>query len=182
MTVLSIALSSAPEETGHPAPVTAALTGPNAVLTSIRTTRKRPNTNTPFQILAAYPELNISEKTFYNYIENGIFREIAGITAPDLRRQVSRKILKKKSLKYKKRGDRKYLQGRTYKDYKEYLADNRDVFVTQMDTVYHDETNGPFIQTFKFVNAGVLFAVLHPSKTADSIEFLQIVGIIKRSG
>ena len=58
----------------------------------------------PFQILAAHPELKISEKTLYNYIENDVFREIAGITVMDLRRQVSRKISKKKSKGYKKTG------------------------------------------------------------------------------
>ncbi len=124
----------------------------------------------PYQILAAHPELNISEKTLYNYIENDVFHEIAGITVMDLRRQVSRKIPKKKAASYKKRADRKYLKGRTYKDYREYLSENPDVFVTQMDTVYNDETNGPFIQTFKFVDAGILFAVLHDSKTAQDMK------------
>lgn len=124
----------------------------------------------PYQILAAHPELRISEKTLYNYIENNVFREIAGITVMDLRRQVARKISKKKSKGYKKRADRKYLQGRAYKDYKEYISENPDVFITQMDTVYNDETNGPFIQTFKFVNAGVLFAVIHSDKTAESMK------------
>ena len=66
--------------------------------------------------------------------------------------------------------DRKYLQGRTYKDYKLYVAENPDVFVTQMDTVYNDETNGPFIQTFKFVNTGVLFAIYQEGKTALSMK------------
>lgn len=56
----------------------------------------------PYQILIAHPELKISEKTLYNYIENGVFHEIAGITVLDLRRQVSRKISKKKSNLYKK--------------------------------------------------------------------------------
>lgn len=120
----------------------------------------------PFQIVTNHPELGISEKTLYNYIENGVFHEIAGITVMDLRRQVSRKISKKKSKTYKKRTDRKYLQGRTYKDYKEYLSENPDIFVTQMDTVYNDESNGPFIQTFKFVNAGILFGIYHDVKTA----------------
>lgn len=114
----------------------------------------------PYQILAAHPELSISEKTLYNYIEDGVFHEIAGITALDLRRQVSRKIPKKKSCEYKKRADRKYLLGRTYKDYREYISENPDAFVTQMDTVYNDGTNGPFIQTFKFVPAGLLFAII----------------------
>lgn len=124
----------------------------------------------PYQILAAHPELNISEKTLYNYIENGVFHEIAGITVMDLRRQVSRKIPRKKAAAYKKRADRKYLNGRTYKDYREYLSGNPDVFVTQMDTVYNDETNGPFIQTFKFVTAGILFALVHASKTSDAMK------------
>lgn len=124
----------------------------------------------PFQILSNHPELGICEKTLYNYIENGVFHEIVGITVMDLRRQVSRRISKKKSKGYKKRVDRKYLQGRTYKDYKEYISENPDIFVTQMDTVYNDETNGPFIQTFKFVNAGVLFGIYHETKTAQSMK------------
>lgn len=124
----------------------------------------------PYQILAAHPELNISEKTLYNYIENDVFHEIAGITVMDLRRQVSRKISKKKSNRYKKRADRKHLLGRTYKDYREYLSENPNVFVAQMDTVYNDETNGPFIQTFKFVSAGVLFAIIHESKTSEAMK------------
>ncbi len=124
----------------------------------------------PYQIITNHPELGISEKTLYNYIEGDVFHEIAGITVMDLRRQVSRKISKKKSKGYKKRADRKYLQGRTYKDYKQYIAENPDAFVTQMDTVYNDETNGPFIQTFKFVNAGVMFAVYQESKTALSMK------------
>lgn len=124
----------------------------------------------PYQILAAHPELGISEKTLYNYIENGVFHEIAGITALDLRRQVSRKMPRQKSRGYKKRTDRKYLKGRTYKDYREYVAEYPDVFVTQMDTVYNDGADGPFIQTFKFVPAGVLFAVIHHSKTAEAMK------------
>lgn len=124
----------------------------------------------PFQIVTNHPELGISEKTLYNYIENDVFHEIAGITVMDLRRQVSRRISKKKSKGYKKRTDRKYLLGRTYKDFREYISENPDIFVTQMDTVYNDETNGPFIQTFKFVNAGVLFGIYHETKTAKSMK------------
>ena len=65
--------------------------------------------HSPYQILANHPELNISEKTLYNYIESGVFRELAGITPLDLRRQVSRKLPKKKAQVYKKRKDNKYL-------------------------------------------------------------------------
>ena len=124
----------------------------------------------PYQIVTNHPELGISEKTLYNYIENGVFHEIAGITVMDLRRQVSRRLPKKKAKTYKKRTDRKYLQVRTYKDYQSYLSEHPEVFVAQMDTVYNDETNGPFLQTFKFVRAGIILALYRDEKTAASMK------------
>lgn len=124
----------------------------------------------PYHIITANPELGICEKTLYNYIEADVFHEIGGITVMDLRRKVSRKLPKKKSKGYKKRENRKYLIGRTYKDYIEFIETEPDVLVTQMDTVYNDEQNGPFIQTFKFISTGVLFALVHEKKDAASMK------------
>ena len=124
----------------------------------------------PYAILQAHPEINLSEKTLYTYIENKVFEGLADIGPMDLRRQVSRKMSRKKANSYKKREDRRYLIGRTYKDYKAYMDENPDKCVNQMDTVYNDGTNGPFIQTFKFVDAGLLFALLHEEKTADEMK------------
>ena len=124
----------------------------------------------PYQILASHPELGISEKTLYNYIEGDVFHEIAGITALDLRRQVSRKISKKKSKGFKKRADNKYLIGRNYNDYKQYIDDNPNALITQMDTVYNNETTGPFIQTFKFIPSGILFALYQTEKTSTAMK------------
>ena len=90
--------------------------------------------HSPYHIVTNHPELGISEKTLYNYIESGVFREIAGITSLDLRRQVSRKLPKKKA------------------------------------QVYNDGSNGPFLQTFKFVQAGLLFALYHEEKTASAMK------------
>jgi len=70
----------------------------------------------PYTIVTNHPELGISEKTLYNYIEGGIF-EFSGsnrLISLDLRRQASRKISKKVSAQYKKRVDRKFLKGREY--------------------------------------------------------------------
>lgn len=122
----------------------------------------------PYQILKIHPELDMSEKTMYNYIEDGIFKEIAGITSMDLRRQVSRKLPKKKRNDFKKREDHKYLAGRTFKDLQTYLECEPHVFITQMDTIYNDQS-GPFIQTFKFIDSGILFAILHSSKSAQDM-------------
>lgn len=120
----------------------------------------------PYAILQALPDLGVCEKTIYTYLENGVFKGIVDIGPLDLRRQVNRKLPKKTAKLYKKREDRRFLVGRTYKDYKAYMGENPDVSVTQMDTVYNDITNGPFIQTFKFVDVGLLFAFRHEEKTA----------------
>lgn len=123
----------------------------------------------PYVIVKEHPELGICEKTLYNYIESGVLQATSGTTVLNLRRQPSRKIRKKQSSVYKKRKDKKYLHGRMYKDYLEYISLNPDVFVTQMDTVYNDETNGPFIQTFKLMSSKFLFAIFHESKTASDM-------------
>ena len=123
----------------------------------------------PYAILQAHPEIGLSEKTLYTYIENKVFEGLADIGPMDLRRQVNRKMSRKKANTYKKREDRRYLIGRTYKDYQAYMAENPDKSVNQMDTVYNDVTNGPFIQTFKFVDAGLLFALYHEEKTSDEM-------------
>ena len=125
----------------------------------------------PYTIITNHPELGISEKTLYNYIEGGIF-EFSGtnrLISLDLRRQASRKISKKASAQYKKRVDRKFLKGREYTDYQAYITENPNAYVTQMDTVYNDVTNGPFIQTFKFVKPGILLCIYHEEKTARSM-------------
>lgn len=131
----------------------------------------------PYEIIQNHPELGITERTLYSYIENDVFHEIAGITALDLRRQVSRKLPKKKKAQFKKRQDRKFLEGRTYKDFKEYTLENPDAFITMMDTVYNDGSNGPFLQTFKFCGSDVFFSIYHKEKTAqamlDGVNFLE---------
>lgn len=131
----------------------------------------------PYAIVQNHPELDMCEKTLYNYIEGDIFHEVSGITVMDLRRQVKRRISKKKAATYKKRQERAFLKGRTYKDYGVYMSENPDVFVTQMDTVYNDGSNGPFIQTFKFICCGVLIGIYHENKTAaemvDGVNLLE---------
>ena len=48
-----------------------------------------------------------------------------------------------------------------------------------MDTVYNDISNGPFIQTFKFIKYGLLFAVYHDTKTAaDMVDGLAVLDSI----
>lgn len=114
----------------------------------------------PYQIIRNHPELGICEKTLYNYIENGTLHEF-GLISLDLRRQTSRKMTKKKSQGFKKRKDHAFTRNRTYDLYLELLENDPNISVVQMDTVYNDITTGPFIQTFKFLRFGFLFAVYH---------------------
>ena len=113
--------------------------------------------HSPYHIVTNHPELNISEKTLYNYIENGIFREF-GLLDIDLRIKTKRKITKKASNKYKKREDKKYLNGRTYDDFINYTAENKNLSVVEMDTVYNNGSTGPF-----------MFIVYQEEKTAKSM-------------
>lgn len=123
----------------------------------------------PYAILQEHPELNICEKTLYNYIEQGVLHVVSDIAAIDLRCQVSRKLPKKKCNEYKKRENRQFLAGRLYKDYTTYHQENPNAFVTQMDTVYNDVSNGPYIQTFRFLCCKVLVSIYHEEKTAASM-------------
>lgn len=124
--------------------------------------------HSPYHIVTNHPELNISEKTLYNYIENGIFREF-GLLDIDLRIKTKRKITKKASNKYKKREDKKYLNGRTYDDFINYTAENKNLSVVEMDTVYNNGSTGLFMQTFKFLDYSFMFIVYQEEKTAKSM-------------
>lgn len=121
-----------------------------------------------YVITQMHPELNVSERSLYTYINDGIF-SIAGITNMDLRRKVSRKPPKVRHNEIKKRQDRSYLKGREYKDYSNFIEENPHAHIVQMDTIYNDISNGPYIQTFKFIEYGFLFAVYHDSKTSEDM-------------
>ena len=119
--------------------------------------------HSPYHIVTNHPELNISEKTLYNYIESGVFRQF-GLLDIDLRVK-TRRISKKDSVKYKKREDRKFLIGHTYDDFISYTDDNDNVSIVEMDTVYNGQS-GPFMQTFKFLSYSFMFIIYHEEKTA----------------
>ena len=124
----------------------------------------------PFAVLQRHPEIGVSEHTLYNYIESGAFRN-AGVDlcSLDLRRQPSRRPMKKKDANvYKKREDRAYLKNRLYSDYLAFTEANPCAKVVQMDTVYNDPS-GPYMQTFKFVSYDFMFIVYSEERTQESM-------------
>ena len=117
----------------------------------------------PYTIVRNHPELGICERTLYNYINNDVlhYSGESGVTVMDLRRKVGRRSQQKKQNALKKRESRLFLQNRTYKDFLSYTESNPEMRVVEMDTVYNSIETGPFIQTFKFLEYGFLFALYH---------------------
>ena len=117
-----------------------------------------------YTILNNHPEIKLCEKTIYNYIEMGLFKDW-DVTNFTLKRKVKRKVSKNKLKKRKEPAD---YSGRTYTDYLEYKIQNPNVPTTEMDTVYNQQS-GPYIQTFIFENTSFMIGILHAKKTADSM-------------
>ena len=120
-----------------------------------------------YSILKNHPEINLSVKSIYNYIEAGYFKDF-GVTNTTLRRKVARRKRKVDNIKFKKRKQPADYTGRTYTDYLQYKLDNPDKSSTEMDTVYNNQ-NGPYIQTFIFENTGFMIGLLHQEKTSNSM-------------
>ena len=117
-----------------------------------------------YTILNNHPEIKFCEKTIYNYIEMGLFKDW-DITSISLKRKVKRRLNKKQ---LKKRKESANYSGRTYTDYLEYKLQNPNIITTEMDTVYNNQL-GPYIQTFIFENTSFMIGILHNKKTADSM-------------
>ena len=120
-----------------------------------------------YVILENHPEIKLSAKTIYNYIDAGYFKDF-GVTNMTLKRTIKRKKKRVSSTKLKKRKESVDYTGRTYADYLQYKLDNPDKSTTEMDTLYNHQS-GPYIQTFIFENTGFMIGILHKEKTADSM-------------
>ena len=119
-----------------------------------------------FTLTNNHPEIKLCEKTIYNYIEIGLFKDW-GVTDLTLKRKVKRRITKKSNT-LKKRKELASYEGRTYTDYLEYKVQYPNIPTTEMDTVYNNQS-GPYIQTFIFENTSFMIGILHSNKTADSM-------------
>lgn len=126
------------------------------------------NGQSVYAVLQNHPEISFCEKTIYNWIEIGVFQTF-GLTNINLRSKVGRKMKKKDQIKYKKREDKAYLKGRTYDCFERFIREHPSSSIVEMDTVYNDVTNGPFIQTFMIVPFGIMVAVYHNVKNADAM-------------
>ena len=107
------------------------------------------------QVLSAHPEINLSEKTIYTYVENGLFKKYH-VDNFSLKDQIRRKP----KTKTKPRKEKAHFEGRKYSDYLEFRLLHPDVPVTEMDTVLNNPS-GPYLQTFYFENTAFMIGFLH---------------------
>jgi IS30 family transposase len=103
-----------------------------------------------------------SEKTLYNYIDSGL------ITACnlDLPRKVKYRPRKKAGLIHKV--DRKCRIGRTYNDFHNYMEENNQPLVVQMDSVI-GRVGGKVLLTLHFVKAEFMLAFLRDANNSQSV-------------
>ena len=74
--------------------------------------------------------LDFSKPSFYNYVNNGVF-EFGPLDFPRIVKYKKRK----NSNKHRTRKEREILIGRTYDDFIEYISNNPDMNIVEMDTV-----------------------------------------------
>lgn len=117
----------------------------------------------PAMILMNHPELNISEKTIYNYIERGYM----SVINLDLQRKVKYKLRRCHKSEISDKG---IFEGRTYKDFQEFLKTSPDASIVEMDTVLGCKGSKKVFLTMYFRSCKCLLIFLMPDKSANSVK------------
>lgn len=117
----------------------------------------------PYMILQNHPEIKLSEKTIYNYIESGAL-SVKNIDLP-------------KKVKYKVRNvhtteitDSSVYEGRTYKDFQNFLKEYPDTRVTEMDTVVGCDGSRKVLLTLHFDCCAFMMAYLLDTREACHVK------------
>lgn len=104
----------------------------------------------------------VSEKTLYTYIDDGLL----SVKNIDLPRKVKYKPRKTKQMGYKV--DKKCLEGRRYDDYIEFLKENVDISIVQMDTV-EGKKGGKVMLTIHFVDTAFMLMLIRDANDSKSV-------------
>jgi IS30 family transposase len=116
-----------------------------------------------YTILQNHPEITQCEKTIYNYIDAGIL----SVRNMDLPKKVTYKPRKSHGTEINDAG---VFEGRTYKDFQDFLKEYPDTQITEMDTVVGPETSRKVLLTLHFCNSDFMIAYLLDSKEAIGVE------------
>ena len=121
------------------------------------------NGQSPYTILNNHPEIPLSEKTIYNYIDIGALT----VKNLDLPKKVKYKIRKVHDTEIDDTG---IFENRTYKDYVSFMAHYPDTRVVEMDTVLGCEGSHKVLLTFHFTCCDLMMAYLINSREAKYVE------------
>lgn len=112
----------------------------------------------PYQIVTNHPELGISVRTMYTYLDNGLFtaRNI------DLKRKVK---FKPRKSSQKQITDREIFKGRSFEDFQALGLENW----VEMDTVRSSKESGKVLLTFFFKKEKLFLAYLMNRNTTASV-------------
>lgn len=109
-------------------------------------------------------EISVSEKTLYNYIDACAFK-VRNIDLPKkvvYRHRKQQKVLTKYEYKYR--------QGRTYEDFKAFMAENPGLSVTELDTVKGvRHGGGKVLLTMSITSSNFMPIFLIPNCTQSSV-------------
>ena len=116
-----------------------------------------------YAILQLHPEISVSERTVYRYIEQKYTKTIS----LDLRR----KVTYKERYKSKVRSDivNKYREGRLYSDYIKFIADNQHIEIPQLDLVIGKQGDNQVLLTIIFPVSNLMIGYLIPNKEPSSV-------------
>jgi IS30 family transposase len=115
-----------------------------------------------YMIVQNNKEINVTERTLYNYQENG-YLDSKNI---DLPRKVRYKKRKRTVSKTKK--DRTIRIGRTYDDFKKYISDNSISHFVQLDTV-EGKKGGECLLTMAFINEDLLLSYKIKEQSVEEV-------------
>jgi IS30 family transposase len=121
-------------------------------------------------------EIMLDEKTVRNYVNKGLFTA----KTIDLLNTVKMRPRKKKAAV---KVERAYRDGRTYRDFLAFTAQNPDMPVVQLDTVEGIKGQGePVLLTIHFVEAELMLAFKRDANTARSVIeiFDRLYGLLKK--
>ncbi len=119
--------------------------------------------HSPYMILQNHPEIHLSEKTLYNYIDMGAL----SIKNIDLPKKV---VYKVRSDHSSEANNSAIYEGRTYKDFLELMKLYPDLPITEMDTVVGCEGSHKVLLTLHFSSCTFMAAFLLDNKEAASVE------------
>lgn len=114
-------------------------------------------------IMASHPDqFSYCEKSIYTYVRS----KLLGVQFWDMPRMARMKPRRNKSIEHKV--DKNCRIGRTYADYQQFLRNNPDTAVVEMDSVI-GSIGGKVLLTILFTNCSLMLAFLRDRNTSQSV-------------